>query len=223
MGGDIFRLWFGRREEKQGGRGECDWVHTHKHKHMICNVKATLNEYILALSSHFTKRCTLKTTFHWQKSRDSGEYKASWSLNLHLIALSPTLNHFQMIFLQQSEHYLGIPPSSVGKEWHWRSLSLIIPIKKQSVWASHTKEDYTDMKEDGAGEEQSNREMGELMYRQTGWWDVTYMLSIRLTTEAGQGAYASPSPGLLPPFSLHSLAPLALLQSLSWGMSRLCG
>lgn len=44
------------------------------------------------------------------------------------------------------------------------------------------------------------------------------MRSVRLTKEIGQGTYASPSPGLLPPFSLLSFAPLALLQPLGCGI-----
>ena len=71
--------------------------------------------------------------------------------------------------------------------------------------------------ESGRGTERQRNGRAHVKGRR-GWWDVTCVQSIRLTKEIGPGSYASLSPGLLPPFSPLSFAPLALLQSLGWGI-----
>lgn len=72
-------------------------------------------------------------------------------------------------------------------------------------------------RESGRGTERQRNGRAHVKGRR-GRWDVTCMQSIRLTKEIGAGSYASLSPGLLPPFSPLSFAPLALLQSLGWGI-----
>lgn len=81
------------------------------------------------------------------------------------------------------------PPFSIGKGWRGRRLSLIILIKKQREYESHTKADYVETwkERERVGERKTatkrDREMGKLVQRQIGMTRPSYTYTAQCMKE----------------------------------------